>query len=349
MQVESSAISKNCPNKNGLICVNILLSPLHLNFMINKSFLILIIAFFSTSLLAENKGPAVADYPADKMAENIYVIHGPVTTPNPENQGFMNNPGIILTSKGTVIIDPGGTVQSGEMVLKVIKSITDKPVVAVFNTHVHGDHWLGNQAIRAAYPEVPIYAHAQTIQRIADGAGDDWVKLMMDTTKGKSAGTKIVAANKIIKNGDQITVGDTSFDIIHYGIAHTDTDIMIAVNQNAALFMGDNLLNGRLPRTSDGHIKKTIEACEQAVKINPTVIVPGHGKSGGMQMYNHSLDILRILYKTVKQQYEQEISDFEMKPVVVKALDKYKKWETFDSLIGKVINQAFLEIEEADF
>ena len=317
--------------------------------MIKQSFIFFIITLFSTTLFATTKGPAVADYPAEKLADNIYVIHGPVTTPNPQNQGFMNNPGIILTSKGAVIIDPGGTVQSGEMVLRVMQTLTDKPVVAVFNTHVHGDHWLGNQAILKAYPRVTIYAHAQTIQRIADGAGDEWVKLMLDTTQGKSSGTKVVAPDKAIQNGDKINIGDTSFDIFHYGISHTDTDIMIAVNQNAALFMGDNLLNGRLPRTSEGHIKRTIEACEKAIKINPGVIIPGHGKSGGMEMYNASLDILRILYKTVRQQYELEISDFEMKPVVVKALDKYKNWESFDSLVGKAINQAYLEIEQADF
>ncbi len=171
----------------------------------------------------------------------------------------------------------------------------------------------------------------------------------MNSTQGKSAGTHVVSANKVIKNEDKIIVGETSFDIMHYGIAHTDTDIMIAVNGNEALFMGDNLFNGRLPRTAEGHIKRTIEACEKAVKIKPGVIIPGHGKSGDMEMFNHTLDVLRILYETVQQQYEQEISDFEMKPAVVKALDEYKHWETFDDLIGKTISQAFLEIEQADF
>jgi len=67
---------------------------------------------------AGERGPAVPDYPADRIAKNVYVIHGPLTTPNPENQGFMNNPGIVITGAGVVIIDPGSSVQSGEMVLK---------------------------------------------------------------------------------------------------------------------------------------------------------------------------------------------------------------------------------------
>jgi len=51
----------------------------------------------------------------------------------------------------------------------------------------------------------------------------------------------------------------------------------------------------------------------------------------------------------VREQYENDVSDFEMKPLVVEALKEYQGWEEFDNLIGKMINQAYLEIEEADF
>lgn len=304
----------------------------------------------STNLLSDDMGPAVPDYPADKVADNIYVIHGPITVPNPENQGFMNNPGIVLTSKGAVIVDPGGTLQSGEMVLRVVKKLTDKPVVAVFNTHVHGDHWLGNQAVRTAYPKAAIYAHPNLIERVAAGAGEEWLGIMDNATKGKSRGTQSVPADTPINHGDYIKVGGTSFDIYHYGLAHTDNDIMIAVDGNRVLFMGDNLVNGRLGRTTEGNLKGLIDANETAVnKVKPQVIVPGHGQSGGMDMFNYALDLFRILYKTVKVQYEEGLSDFEMKPMVVEALLEYRNWEEFDALIGKSLNQAYLEIEAAEF
>jgi len=32
------------------------------------------------------RGPVIPDYPTDRVAKNTYVIHGPLTTPNPENQ-----------------------------------------------------------------------------------------------------------------------------------------------------------------------------------------------------------------------------------------------------------------------
>jgi glyoxylase-like metal-dependent hydrolase (beta-lactamase superfamily II) len=311
--------------------------------------LLICTALWSGHIGADQKGPPVPDYAADKLADNLYVIHGPLAPPNEDNQGFMNNPAFVMTSEGVVIVDPGGTVQSGEMVLRVLKKLTDKPVVAVFNTHVHGDHWLGNQAVRAEYPDVAIYAHPNTIRRIRDGAGQQWVDLMDNLTHGKSRGTEIVPANVEIGHGDSITVGDTRFDVQHYATAHTDTDIMIAVNGNQILFMGDNLINGRLARTTEGNLKGLIEACDTAIAIKPGIIVPGHGQSGGMDMYNESMELFRILYATVREQYQEGVSDFEMKPAVVEALAAYSDWEEFDANIGRTINQAYLEIEAAEF
>jgi glyoxylase-like metal-dependent hydrolase (beta-lactamase superfamily II) len=39
--------------------------------------------------------------------------------------------------------------------------------INIFNTHVHGDHWLGNQAIVERYPAVKIYAHPNMIEHSA--------------------------------------------------------------------------------------------------------------------------------------------------------------------------------------
>ena len=123
-----------------------------------------IISPISVSADALKKGPPLAaKYQADKITEAVYVIHGPVADPNVENQGFMNNPAFVLTDAGVVVIDPGNSVQSGEMVIKKIREVTGQPVVAAFSSHIHGDHWLANQAVKEKYPKVKIYGHPAMI------------------------------------------------------------------------------------------------------------------------------------------------------------------------------------------
>jgi glyoxylase-like metal-dependent hydrolase (beta-lactamase superfamily II) len=315
---------------------------------------VLLLGFLFAPVFAQSpsspKGPPVPDYPVDRVAEGVYVIHGPLTTPNPRNRGFMNNPAFVMTSAGVVIVDPGGSLQSGEMVLRQLKKLTDQPVVAVFNSHIHGDHWLGNQAVRAAYPKATIYAHPKMIAMAKDGAGDDWVALLNRAAPGAADGTVPELPDAAVDNDQVIRIGDVDFTIHHFGTTHTPTDIMISIRDGKILFTGDNLLNGRLGRTGDGHIGQMIKATDELVaRLDPEVVVPGHGHSGDRSMYDHAMEPFRIIYRVVKEQYENDVSDFEMKPVVVEALKEYQGWEEFDNLIGKMINQAYLEIEEADF
>jgi glyoxylase-like metal-dependent hydrolase (beta-lactamase superfamily II) len=298
---------------------------------------------------AGERGPAVPDYPADKIAENIYVIHGPLTTPNPENQGFMNNPGIVITGKGVVIIDPGSSVQSGEMVLRAVRKLSDKPVVAVFNSHIHGDHWLGNQAIRAAWPDAAIYGHPNMIALIEEGEGASWVELMEQLTEGKTAGTIVVAPDKPASHDDETRVGEFTFRIHNYGKSHTTSDIMVEIVEPGVVFLGDNVLRGRIPRMGDGDIQGNIKTCEIISNSSATIYVPGHGKTGGKELIDSMYNYFNTVYSNVKRLYDEGQSDFEMKDEISAKLKDYSGWIGFDTQLGKHISFAYLQIEADDF
>lgn len=296
-----------------------------------------------------DKAPPIADHQAIEVADGVWVMHGPMSYPNPQNQGFMNNPGWVLTSAGVVVIDPGSSVQVGDMLLRVLRAHTDAPIVAVFNTHEHGDHWLGNQAIRAAYPDVPIYAHPNMIAKLDTGLGETWVNLMNSMTEGATAGTVPVGPNLALDDGDEVVIGDRSFRIHHKGTAHTHSDIMIEVAELGLLFTGDNANNGRLVRLDDGNFKGNIENLDVALRLKPKVVVPGHGPSGGQEVIQQYRAYLDTLYSTVHKLFEDGQSDFEMKDAVVTACAQWSDWAGFEEEIGRNLNRVYLEIEAAAF
>ncbi|MCB1734038.1 MAG: MBL fold metallo-hydrolase [Gammaproteobacteria bacterium] len=310
--------------------------------------LIVLIALLPFAATA-NKAPAIPDYQAIEVTDGVWVIHGPLSYPSPENLGFMNNPAWINTNAGVVIVDPGSSVQVGDMVLRVLRAHTDAPVVAVFNTHEHGDHWLGNQAIRAAYPDVPIYGHPNMIAKLDAGLGETWTSLMDGMTKGATAGTVPVGPNHAVDDGEEIAIGDRHFRIHHKGAAHTHSDIMIDVPEVGVVFTGDNANNGRLVRLDDGNVKGNIQNLDHALSLSPKVVVPGHGPSGGQEVIREYRAYLDALYTTVAKLYADGQSDFEMKDAVVTACDHWSGWAGFDDEIGRNLNRAYLEIEAAAF
>lgn len=297
----------------------------------------------------DRKAAAIkADFPLTKLTERVYVMHGPNEIPNKTNQGFMNNPGFVLTKKGVVVIDPGSSVQVGDLLLKKIATVTSDPVIAIFNTHIHGDHWLGNDAIRRAYPKAVIYAHPKMIEKsVAEGA--NWVSLLGRLTDGATRGTKPIAPDLGIDNEETLALGGVRFRIHHTGVAHTDGDLMIEVLEEKVMFLGDNIMAERAGRLDDGDFLGNIAACDLALKSTATQFVPGHGKSGGHEVVTAYRDFLKSLYATVKKYYGQGLTDFAMKDKVVQELKDYRDWAQFDNEIGKLVSLAFLQIERASF
>ncbi|MCP4992472.1 MAG: MBL fold metallo-hydrolase [Gammaproteobacteria bacterium] len=287
------------------------------------------------------------EYPASQISSHVWVIEGPLGYPSVENQGFMNNPAFVVTGNGVVVIDPGSSLQAGRMVLKQIQKVTAKPVTHVLDTHVHGDHWLGNQAMVEAYPEVVLIGHPQMIKRAHDFAADDWLKLMLESTDGFTAGTRAVIPERSIEDEAVLEIGGVHFKIYAPKAAHSGTDIMIEVVEEKVMFLGDNVTYKRIPRLNDATFKGNINACDVALKSGAEVFVPGHGPVGGQEVVEAYGNYLRTIYSLASRYYEEDMEDFEMKPMIVEALDAYKDWVNFEGQIGRHISIAVMEYENS--
>jgi len=309
----------------------------------------LLFAAFLPVLLSctDAKAPPIErDYPLTKITDHVYVIEGPNRAPTRENQGFSNNPGFVLVHRGVVVIDPGGSLQVGEMVLSKIARVARDPVIAVIDTHVHGDHWLGNQAIKAAYPNAVIYAHPKMIAAIKSGAGESWLEKMNQMTQGASQGTTAVAPDLGLDNDDRLRLHGTTFRIVHNDRAHTDNDIMIDVTEEGVIFLGDIVLNKRIAVDfpEQGNISGQIAAIDLALKSKATHFIPGHGSCGGREIALAQRGFLVALHTAVKKYYDQRLRDTEMNDKLVADLVAYKDWIGFDRL-ARVVNVTYRHVE----
>ncbi|MEN8167116.1 MAG: MBL fold metallo-hydrolase [Pseudomonadota bacterium] len=317
--------------------------------MIKRFLVFLACGFITFASLAVERGPALPDYPADQVTDGVYVIHGPLGEPSAKNQGFMNNPAFIITQTGVVVVDPGSSVQTGEMVLRQIRKVSDLPVAAVLNTHIHGDHWLANQALVEAFPNVPIYAHPRMFEKIEQGEGQEWTDLLLRLTENATAGTGIVGPNLRVDHADEITLAGLKIRFLYLPKAHSDTDLMIEIPSKKLIFLGDNAMMNRFGQMRHGTFKGNIAALDLALRQGAEIYVPGHGPTGGPQVPEAFRTYLSLLRSEVAKQLDEGLSDFEMKPLVVEALADYRGWVDFDRLVGKHISQAYLEVEEEMF
>ena len=298
-------------------------------------------------------GPPMVDIAPQQISRHVWIIYAPDGFPTPENRGMMSNVTFVVTRAGVVILDSGSSLQIGEMAIRMIRKVTDKPVVAVFNSHFHGDHWLGNHAFAKAYgPQLPIYALAATRQTIEGYEGRVWRTLMEKWTNQSTSGTEVVAPNRTVESGQVLKFGDVTFRMHFYGRAHTDADLSVEVVEDRVTHIGDIAMANRIANIDDGSYPGTFKYYEALQKAAGAQLwLPGHGLPGKdiLQTYG---TFLQGIWEPCLQAVKDGKSEGEAKALVLqdpRVASRAKTMQGFDGNIGKYTSLAYLEAEKEAF
>ncbi len=284
-----------------------------------------------------------------KIGPHTYVIeHGPHDEDEKISHGFHNNPGFIITDAGVVVIDTGSSYEIGKMILRKIGRVTSKPVTHIFTTHFHGDHWLANQALVEAYPEVRTIAHPELIALLKGGEDKFWLDTFAKRLGDAFACTKAVVPNTPAENREY-RIGGITFQVMLFEKAHTATDLMVHVVEEGVLFTGDIVNNAHCSFMGHGNFKGAYQAAQKALTLSPKHVVVGHGRSGKINLVKEFAELYQQLPVVVGKYYELGLMDYEMKPKVVAELDKYQNWNACDRQIGPYISQVIAELEKESF
>lgn len=299
------------------------------------------------------RGPPVPDIAPTQLTEHVWMIYSEDVFPTPENQGMMCNITFVVTDDGVVILDSGGSLQIGEMAIRMIRTVTDKPVIAIFVSHYHGDHWLGNHAFVNEYGSaLPIYAHAHTRREIEGVQGDLWRSLMERWTEGATLGTQVVAPNRDTEHGDEYRFGDVTLRIHHYGIAHTPSDLSMEVVEDGLTYVGDVAMDRRIANMDDGSFQGSLDYLDAlAAAAGSDIWIPGHGQPSD-DLLNWNRDLFAGIYEncvTAVENMESMEAARERVLADPRVAGKAEDTRGWGANIGKYISLAYLEAEQALF
>ena len=194
----------------------------------------------------------------EKIKDDLYVLLG---------EG--GNVTILLTNDGVVLVDDKFERNYDDIVAKV-KSLTDKPVKYIINTHAHGDHSGGNPKF---LPSAQIIGNTN---------------LRAAIIKGKQAGPPQLTFT------DQMAVNLGGKEVVayHFAPCHTDGDTFVYFPAHKVLASGDcfNTGNGQgvnltgsstfsfyIDYNTGGSFAGREKTADAALKLDFDTVVPGHG------------------------------------------------------------------------
>ena len=200
-----------------------------------------------------------------KLSDSLYVIVG-----SGGNVAFMPTP------EGVILIDDKFAQDAPEIVAKV-KSVTDKPIRYVLNTHQHGDHTGGNEALLAAHAEIVIQKNARA-----------------NMVAGKQPGLPHIT----FSDESQVFLGGKEVVARYLGRGHTNGDAVIFFPSERAIHTGDLFVSGApFCDTSAGcSIKEWDKTLAKALEYDFDTVIPGHGpvtNKAGLLKYRDNVDKLR--------------------------------------------------------
>lgn len=204
---------------------------------------------------------AKKDITTHQVTEKIYML-----------EGRGGNIGLCIGEDGVFMIDSKFKDLS-PAIKKAIRSITDKPVKFLINTHLHGDHTGGNENF--ANDEVVVVAHNNVRKRM----------LLSQSVKGNEKDLLSSKSLPVVTFSENINFyfNNEDIHIFHVNNAHTDGDALVYFKTSNVLHMGDTYFRGKYPYidvNSGGSVEGYLNALKAGAAIanDTTKIIPGHNE-----------------------------------------------------------------------
>ena len=212
---------------------------------------------------------------ATKVAGTVYML-----------TGAGGNVGVSVGEDGIVIVDD----QYAPLAPKIeaaLKTISDKPVRFILNTHYHPDHTGGNEQLGKS---APIVAQENVRKRLKEGT----------TTMFGPMPAQPKGALPVVTFNDSLTIHLNGEDVraVHFPNSHTDGDSVIWFTQSNVVHMGDNFFNGFFPvidLDNGGGVKGMIRTVEKVASMIPAdaKVIPGHGPLGDRDSLRKFAEVMK--------------------------------------------------------
>lgn len=209
--------------------------------------------------------PKVVD--VEKLKDNLFVL-----------KGGGGNSAVFITANGVVVVDaknPGW----GQPLLDKIKTLTDKPVTILINSHTHGDHVSGNVEFPAT---VDIVTHINTKSNmekmIPNSTAQDQTRptqTIFQANNGKGL------PKRTFKDKMTIGSGNDRLELYYFGRGHTDGDAFVLFPTLRTLHAADIFSGKNVPLLDANNGGSAVEIAETLNKAYETLrnvdtIITGH-------------------------------------------------------------------------
>ena len=260
-----------------------------------------------------------------QVSENCYAVL------NGRNRVCDANSGLINLGGG-VVVDTQSDLLHARRMMELFGSVWHGMPRYVINTNEDGDHVRGNQlfdgaeiiAHRSVPGRMKHVADPKDPQRLLAGADGFLSRLMLRAVHpGALAiarqlrqdydfrGIELAPPTTLFDERHVLDLEGTEVHAIYVGPCHRAGDTIVHVPKEGVLFAGDVIFRQCTPMGGTGAYRRSLEALDVVIWLDPDVIVPGHGPVCGIEGAMEMKAYLEFVYEESKRCFGQGLTAFE--------------------------------------
>jgi glyoxylase-like metal-dependent hydrolase (beta-lactamase superfamily II) len=259
--------------------------------------LFVVLSGAGTAVTQQGRGaqlPAPGTVDVERVRDNLFVL-----------TGGGGNTAAFVTAGGVVVVDtkfPGW----GRPILDKIRTLTDKPVTTIINTHSHGDHTSGNVEFPASVDVVVqdnTKANMERMERREVRAGAPETRESLDIFKTNNYRGMPKRTFK-----DRMTLGSGAdrIDLYYFGIGHTNGDAWVVFPALRVMHAGDMFPGRMLPNIDPVNGGSGVAWPETLAKVYAGIkdvdtVIPGHSTLMTMEDIKVHSEFLRDFVAAVRE------------------------------------------------
>ena len=225
------------------------------------------------------------------------------------------NVGIVSGSRGTLVVDTGMGPRNGQVVRQHAERLAGNRQIFLTLTHFHPEHGYGAQAFDQGV--VTVYNRAQLEELRQKGAA--YLELFKTFGSGVAEqldGVELVEPELVYDASAELDLGGRTAQLLSWGLAHTAGDQVVFLPDRRVLFTGDLVESECFaifpwfpPDDVDVDGDRWIAVLEELERLEPEIVVPGHGPLGGAEVIVAAREYLQLLRSETRRLFDAGASE----------------------------------------
>ena len=256
---------------------------------------LLVVAGWATASGAE---PA---YRLEKVADGVYCATSTQTA------YYVTNSVVIVGDESLLVVDSGASPNGARSLIQAIRTVSDRPIRYLVDTHFHFDHAFGNAAFGA---DTVVIAHETTrallgpealrgrtyrgfvdplpsrVEQLRQQAGAEPAAEKRRDLAAQAEAIEayvqelytltLVPPRLTFSERASVDLGNREVQLLFLGRGHTAGDVVVFLPRERILCSGD-FFNGYIGYMGDAYVDEWADSLDRLARLDFETVIPGHG------------------------------------------------------------------------